>query len=146
MKVGKREGELPQQQHLLKDSRIFYFFNSRRMSTYNYVDEGLAAWPRHANIVSRLEIPIDIDVKDGLSRFLFDFAKVFSKDLNSLVDRVVTSIVAANDRLALQVCDKDSRSDHGALALFCLLFIVSVLCRVLRDWNDQRYNARKNLI
>ena len=102
----------------------------RRISTHGYVDKSLAARPCHTNIISRLEISIHIDMKDGLSSFLFDFAKVLRKDFNSLIGRVVTSIVAANDGLALQVCDKDSRSNHGALAFFvgCFVLDCSAYC------------------
>ena len=74
-------------QQVLAYKIIIYYFLSwlllsfshlhRRLSTYGYVDESLSAWPRHANTVTRLEVSIDINVKDGLSRLFFYITEVF---------------------------------------------------------------------
>ena len=69
------------------------------------------------DIFSRLHVTVRIDVKHRFLGLFLYIRQVICKPFDSLIEIHIASIISANDGFALEICDKDSGSDHGVEAV-----------------------------
>ena len=85
----------------------------RMNSTYGHVDKMLSPNSAPPNFVADNNVTIGIDMEDRLLGLVFNLGQISGKLFNSLGERNISTVVTANDCLALQVRDKDRRCHHG---------------------------------
>jgi hypothetical protein len=74
--------------------------------------------PVRTNILADRDFPVAIDMKDGFLGLLVHFHQIILKLFYRSGKRNITSIISADNSLALQVRDEDSRRNHGRSVFF----------------------------